>query len=99
MTAHKTWKPEARCSACRPLNRLENVLSKCFICSETIPGSSSGSCFFEVVALVSNSSLKPGLSENDSQPSLVFTVGREELSESGQFQVLPQATLNCLLSS
>ena len=64
----------------------------------SFPGASVGLNLFQVVALISQSSLQLCFSESDSQQSLLFTLGREGPSESGQFQGLPEAILSHLLS-
>ena len=53
---------------------------------------------FWAAVLVLESSLQLGLYKRDSQQSLLFTVGKEWPSESGQFQGVPEGILNCLSS-
>ena len=98
VTAYKIWKPEAHCTACRQLNCLESVLSRCLSWSKPLPGNSDSFSFFQTSGLVSGSlQLSFLLSKGDSQSFIIYSE-REGPSESGQFQGFPEGILSCVLS-
>jgi hypothetical protein len=62
----------------------------CLNGSKPLQGSSAGFCFFQADGLVSEFSLQLGWSESDSQKLGLSTL-KKRLSESAQFQELPEA--------
>ena len=78
-TAHKSWEPGVHCTIYRQLNRLESVLSKWLHCSEALPSSSGGLCFFQATWWVSNSPLQLGSFKRDPLYQLLFTVRKVNL--------------------
>ena len=85
----QSWEPGAYCTACRQLNRLESILSK-WLWSKCLPGSP----FFAALLFlrVFFAAQLPALS------AFIAYSSREGLSESRQFQGLPEAHLSCLPS-
>lgn len=86
VTAHNSWEPGANCTVCWWFNRLE---CPCQVtCSKSLPGSSTGFCFF-LAAVWSQESLQLGIYKRDSHLLLLIWPGGA--IESGQFQGLPKA--------
>jgi len=93
-----TWEPRLHCTACRKLNRLENILSRRLSWSKPLPGSSTGFCFFPAVGLVSWVFAAAWFIWQWLSAVSIAYSGSKGSSKFGQFQGLPEAIMTCLPS-